>query len=397
MLPVCLFLSLVAQDATFHVRPAVVTRSQRAEIAGAQAGLPPLAPLDPRDARAAAVSAEARATTVRLLGQERSIVIDRARPGGAWSCWVDADGDGVIAPDERLEPDWTPLGRDAYASVSLARFGIPAGLFLLSRESDVHLSLQSDYHLEASLTVGDEPVGLIWVDMDLDGAVTLGRDRWIALPESHLATLSLANGLFVARETDEPWYLGGRALTVTSVDGSGGVSLALGRPAEARHEFLARRARRLQAEFSGWFDADREAFLQEHEVDATREVAAEPPSWYYTHEFADALDLAAAEGKPLFVEFDNDACPWCKRLEWLNYRDAEVARRLAAFTLVKINVDLDREKTAERLGLRGVPQGVLFDAAGEPVHVVGGWMPPAEHVAELDAALEALAAGGGRD
>ena len=46
--------------------------------------------------------------------------------------------------------------------------------------------------------------------------------------------------------------------------------------------------------------------------------------------------------------------PWCKRLDWLNYRDKEVAKRLDRYTLVKLNVDLDRERTAARLGLKGV-------------------------------------------
>ena len=56
---------------------------------------------------------------------------------------------------------------------------------------------------------------------------------------------------------------------------------------------------------------------------------------------------------------------------------------LQGYALVKLYRDLDKERSAEKLGLEGVPYAVVFAEDGQPKHIKQGWSPPSEQAAEL--------------
>ena len=232
---------------------------------------------------------------MRFLGADHELVLDDLVEGLPQQLWVDLDGGAEVGPDEMFELHWKALGTDSMATVSLRPHGIAADLSLFHMKNGLQVSVRARYHLEALVHL-DDPVRVIWVDMDQDGRVTMGKDRWIALPRAHLEDLSLANAMFLARETDEPWYLGERVLRMESVTEEG-VRLAWLEPTVERHEFLAERARRTAATYFEWFDAERAQFLDQFEIDVTRPRAAEKPVWYYTHEFADAMGPRPGQGQ----------------------------------------------------------------------------------------------------
>ena len=79
------------------------------------------------------------------------------------------------------------------------------------------------------------------------------------------------------------------------------------------------------------------------------------------------------------------------------YRDAEVARVLNNdFIAVKIIQEQDLVGDydlvmKEKLAARGIPAMGIFDAAGKPVHTIGGWKKPEDFLKELEAGKAAYA------
>jgi len=85
---------------------------------------------------------------------------------------------------------------------------------------------------------------------------------------------------------------------------------------------------------------------------------------------------AAAEGRPVLLDFYADWCVSCKEMEKLTFPDAKVSARLANVVLLQADVtanNADDRALLKRFGLFGPPGIILFDKDGRerPVRVIG--------------------------
>lgn len=344
--------------------PLSVVRGKFREVAGAQAPLPPFT-----------VDGDGRHTTLRHQGRPLRLTIAVTDPPS--ELWIDADGDGKQGDGERLA-----LRFDGpFAELDLGPFGIDAELALFQGPAGLKAILRTRYHFAGELRDGDRTIGVRWIDMDGDGAPS-GGDRWLALPADQLAKLSLPNSMFTAHEANEPWHFGARELRAhLGPDGKLAASWAV--PTQPRAEFLAARYERIARWFADAFEVERADFEREYGIDPKR-PQGKPVAWYHTVELADALAFAKQAGKPLMVEWSNDACPWCKRLPWSTYKDEAVIRRLQDFACVRINPDLEPAAAATALGIDGVPNLTLLGVDGALLDTIGGYSPPEPFAKALD-------------
>lgn len=364
----------VPQADPFTVSLARVGAAEPYGVASAQVTLPPF------------TSEEGKLVTrPSLLG--RSVRIEVAEVGATpyGEAWIDVDGDGKRGEHEVLPLTWK---EPTFTEIDLRPCGIESRLMFFVFAKTLKATLRTLYHFEGTFTAGDTEFLVRWIDMDASGTPSK-RDRWIALPKAHLEKLGKPNGMFYARETDEPWHHGERELRVVECSAEGEVRLAFTKPKQSRHEFLAARQARIAKWWHEQFALEGDEFTIAHKIDKARKKAERPVVWYQTLELADARRYAKEVGKPLLIEFSSDGCGWCKRLEDLNFKDAEVDARLQRFACVRIDTDLDAARTNEAFGLKGVPDLVLVDAEGKLLHTISGWQPPADYVLELDKAIAA--------
>jgi len=103
--------------------------------------------------------------------------------------------------------------------------------------------------------------------------------------------------------------------------------------------------------------------------------------WHSTLEGA----LAAGDGKPVLAYFYAPGCAYSRKLENDTLADETVRRRLAEFTLLKINASRDRQM-ANKYGVTATPVSIIVDAAGDPLVVQRGYVPPERYLSFLDRA-----------
>jgi thioredoxin-related protein len=127
----------------------------------------------------------------------------------------------------------------------------------------------------------------------------------------------------------------------------------------------------------------------------------ELPSWFaqsllvLPEEIADA----AKEKKRVVLYFEQDGCPYCKRMVEVNFRDAKIAGRMQErFVPIAINIWGDREVTmpdgkamsekqlAAHFKVQFTPTMIFFDEKGGIALRVNGYYPPERFLAALDAA-----------
>ncbi|MEM7205109.1 MAG: thioredoxin family protein [Planctomycetota bacterium] len=362
-------------DETFTVSMQRVVAASWREAGCAQVGRGPFVRADrddlPDGSLQKVIEADGRAFTVAL----------RAATAGFDALWVDGDGDDEIGDDEIL--DLSDRSWEGVEHVTLTDFDLPFTLTLFEHLDTRKVTVMTHYHFEGDLEVQGEEMRVFVLDMDLSGAPSMG-DHWLVLDARQREFVRLPSLMFASHEMTEPWYVGDRVLRPAEGAVDGDLALTLSSPDVPRAEFMAARGARAQAELHEWFDAGRDAFLEQFEIDPDRPVDPAPPAWYHARDLTEALAYAAAEQRPLLIEFGSRGCPWCGRYSWLNYRDAAVTERLRRFALVKINRDLDPAQTAAGLGMDGVPCFALFDDEGRALHQAEGWTPPAAHVEELE-------------
>ena len=132
--------------------------------------------------------------------------------------------------------------------------------------------------------------------------------------------------------------------------------------------------------------------------------AQEHPAWFaqsllvLPEEIADA----AKEKKRVVLYFEQDGCPYCKRMVEVNFRDARIAARMQErFVPIALNIWGDREVTAPdgkattekqlamQLKVQFTPTLVFFDERGGVALRVNGYFPPERFLAALDSAAGA--------
>jgi thiol:disulfide interchange protein DsbD len=100
------------------------------------------------------------------------------------------------------------------------------------------------------------------------------------------------------------------------------------------------------------------------------------------------LKRAAAEKKPVLIDFYTEWCGWCRRLDQETYTDPRVRAKARQFVCVKIDAETDSD-TASRYRVDGFPTIVFTDAAAKEIHRVTGFAPPEEFLKEMAKALAA--------
>jgi len=81
------------------------------------------------------------------------------------------------------------------------------------------------------------------------------------------------------------------------------------------------------------------------------------------------LVQAAATGQPVMLDFYADWCVSCVELEYVTFADADVQRRLAGFSLIKVDVtanDAAAKALNQRYQVFGPPVLFFVDASGQP-------------------------------
>ena len=130
--------------------------------------------------------------------------------------------------------------------------------------------------------------------------------------------------------------------------------------------------------------------------------AQEHPAWFaqsllvLPEEIADA----ARENKRVMLYFEQDGCPYCKRMVEVTFRDLRVSGRMQQrFVPIALNIWGDREVTtpdgkvmsekqlAAELKVQFTPTLVFFDEKGGVAVRVNGYYPPERFLAALDAAV----------
>lgn len=129
--------------------------------------------------------------------------------------------------------------------------------------------------------------------------------------------------------------------------------------------------------------------------------AQEHPAWFaqslliLPEEIADA----AKENKRVMLYFEQDGCPYCKRMVDVNFRDPKIVGRMQQrFVPIALNIWGDREVTAPdgklmsekqlaaSLKVQFTPTLVFFDEKGAVALRVNGYYPPERFLAALDQA-----------
>ena len=105
------------------------------------------------------------------------------------------------------------------------------------------------------------------------------------------------------------------------------------------------------------------------------------------HDYDAALEKAKKDKKLVMVDLYTDWCGWCKKLDKDTYSDKDVAAKLAKdFIAVKVNPEKSQRnaKLAKDFGTTGYPHIVFVDASGKKVSEIGGYLPAAQFLEQLN-------------
>jgi thiol:disulfide interchange protein DsbD len=102
-----------------------------------------------------------------------------------------------------------------------------------------------------------------------------------------------------------------------------------------------------------------------------------------------AFRRARTEGKPVLVNFYAEWCVWCKHLESITFRDAEVAKLLAG-QVVPLSVDIDAvdQQLLREHRVEAPPTIVLLGSDGREIGRIPGYMPPTGFLKTVESFLE---------
>ncbi len=111
--------------------------------------------------------------------------------------------------------------------------------------------------------------------------------------------------------------------------------------------------------------------------------------------YGDGVAKAAAENKPMLIDFWTDWCHWCKVMDKDTYGNEEVRRRLAQhFVTVKVDAESDKLQgtqgaatgieLARSFQVNSYPTAWFVDSQGVKIAPVASFVPPDQFVVILD-------------
>ncbi len=88
--------------------------------------------------------------------------------------------------------------------------------------------------------------------------------------------------------------------------------------------------------------------------------------------------LAAAETRDTVVmaEFYTDWCNWCRRLNTDTFSNPEVRSELTKLVAIRLNAEEGGVELASRFGVDSYPTMIFFDARGDEMERILGYLPP---------------------
>lgn len=390
LVPLALPFALAAQE----------PRTIDATVANATEGRPAVAPLSanaqlaPVEGSGAHGLSGAHAGTAKVGARQVAIVVGKSDPriDQVDMLLVDASGDGEFGAAERMPITLTDSGRGVSASEAL-ELGLAVGgrdinasaRVVVAGQQPPRVMLQFPNYLLASTEIGGEKVRIGVVDADFDGAFGSAGDQWGVAPGEDAGV----NVYGMSAMGEKPWVAG--HLVSIRVDGE---SIALTTKASDKPDpaTLASHRERVEHMWMSRFDEGAAAFAQQRGLDTSRPKTETPIDWKWVT-VDEALAMAKAEGKPVFIDIMAFWCVWCYRMDHTTYCDAEVAKLMnERFIPVKIiqEQDLagDYERIRTKLGARGIPAMGIFDGDGEVLHSISGWKKPEDFLAELQKGLK---------
>lgn len=98
-----------------------------------------------------------------------------------------------------------------------------------------------------------------------------------------------------------------------------------------------------------------------------------------------ALDMAKAQNKPIFLDAYTDWCGWCKVMDKETFSNADVASVMnAAFVNVKMEMETGEGiDVSMKYRITGFPTFVVFSPDGMPTYRTSGYQPPADWLKTL--------------
>lgn len=319
--------------------------------------------------------------------------------------YIDSNGDGKLEPGEKStvslvsektkrgdrEIEIEHLKEPSKVNLNLGGASMQ-GLFSFQRAvgQPPQAALQYASYIAAKVKLGSEDRYVVVVDQDQDGKFNGAKDVWLLYKNGDKAVSD-----YLLCGWDDSAFANGKRVSI-KVAANNKLDVTMKDAAGPDPAVAANQRERVEKTWVERFAPTRDEFNKQKEIDTSRPLAKTPIQWNYVS-FAEAKKLAAAAKKPLFIDVMAFWCVWCYRMDYHTYPDQEVAQVLNdKFVPVKIIQEQAAEGDydllmKEKLKARGIPAMGVFDAEGNVLHTIGGWMKPEKFLEELNKGLEAAA------
>ncbi len=102
-------------------------------------------------------------------------------------------------------------------------------------------------------------------------------------------------------------------------------------------------------------------------------MASDSIQW---HNYDEGMAMRKIENKKVFLHFNADWCPYCKKMAKETFQEPSVVSYLNE-NFIAILVDFDKEREiASQFGIRGLPSTWFLTETGKKIGSVPGYIPP---------------------